>query len=363
LLNEFLTNLKRLGLLHQLYNEEDASRRRRVQSYLQKFEAIYGDLPPNIHDDVLENNFRYYSREETGRATSLSTATIPVMLSTVLIAIGWLITLPPGELVSNNTPWVQAFKPTAAPVALAFLGAYFFSLQMLFRRYVLNDLGGTAYVAVSIRIILAVIGIWILMVVGPEGGFSDTQLLVWGFVFGVFPRVIWQIIESLFKKMAGFVVPSMTSQFPVSDLDGLTVWHEARLQEEDIENIPNMADADLVHLSILGSLRKGSSTGPIRRSCIPNSVRKERKAKTRKRTRVTNLQRMEFATRRPSYRPRLRREAGRPLIKSSRPTMAQVLCRRSRRPSPPTRILSSSCGGAACLLHRRTRLGAAPSPV
>jgi hypothetical protein len=37
---------------------------------------------------------------------------------------------------------------------------------------------------------------------------------------------------------------------PISDLDGLTVWHEARLEEEDIENIPNMATADLVDLLI-----------------------------------------------------------------------------------------------------------------
>ena len=116
---------------------------------------------------------------------------------------------------------------------------------MLFRRYVLKDLGGSAYVAVSIRIILAVIGIWTLMAVG---GFDEKYLLTAGFVFGVFPLVIWQIVELLFKKVAGLVVPSMISQLPVSDLDGLTVWHEARLEEEDIENIPNMATADLVEL-------------------------------------------------------------------------------------------------------------------
>jgi hypothetical protein len=40
----------------------------------------------------------------------------------------------------------------------------------------------------------------------------------------------------------------MMSRLPLSDLDGLTVWHEARLEEEDIENIPNMANADLVEL-------------------------------------------------------------------------------------------------------------------
>lgn len=33
-------------------------------------------------------------------------------------------------------------------------------------------------------------------------------------------------------------------------MDGLTVWHEARLQEEDVENIHNMATADIVDLML-----------------------------------------------------------------------------------------------------------------
>src|SRR5262249_59246845 len=131
-----------------------------------------------------------------------STTTIPVMLSTILIALGWLVTLPPAQVpqrVTDASSWAHVIEPTATPVTLAFLGAYFFSLQMLFRRYVLKDLGGSAYVAVSIRIILAVIGTWILMVVS---GLDEKYLLVAGFVFGVFPRVIWQIVASIFKQTA-----------------------------------------------------------------------------------------------------------------------------------------------------------------
>jgi hypothetical protein len=261
LLNEFIANLDRLGLLQAGEGEADVSRKRRVESYLQKFEALYGDLRDSIHDEVLDNQFKHYSSADAAGLRTLSTATFPVGLFTVLVAIGWLTTLPPFELPpSAETNWVRAFQPTVAPVTLAFLGAYFFSLQMLFRRYVLNDLGGAAYVAASIRIILAVIGIWVLAAIGQsafsggEGGDQkhffgwENQLLLMGFVFGVFPRVIWQIIQSLFVRVARFAVPSMMSQLPVSDLDGLTVWHEARLEEADIENIPNMANADLVEL-------------------------------------------------------------------------------------------------------------------
>jgi hypothetical protein len=125
---------------------------------------------------------------------------------------------------------------------------------MLFRRYVRNDLGGPAYVAASIRIVLATIGIWTVAAVAPiiavAGNTTNEFLLLAGFIFGVFPRVIWQIIQSLFQKVASFAVPSMMSQLPVSDLDGFTVWHQARLEEEDIETMPNMANADIVELML-----------------------------------------------------------------------------------------------------------------
>jgi hypothetical protein len=36
----------------------------------------------------------------------------------------------------------------------------------------------------------------------------------------------------------------------LSAIDGLSVWHEARLDEEDIENVPNLATADIVDLML-----------------------------------------------------------------------------------------------------------------
>lgn len=120
---------------------------------------------------------------------------------------------------------------------------------MLFRRYVLKDLSGAAYIAISIRIVMAVIGTW---AVATLAGTHITPSLLnrMGFAFGRFPRVIWHVVATALKRAAGVIVPSLVSQLPLSDLDGLTVWHEARLEEEDVENIPNVATADLVDLFI-----------------------------------------------------------------------------------------------------------------
>ncbi|WP_433303434.1 hypothetical protein ACQP2F_11995 [Actinoplanes sp. CA-030573] len=258
LLNDFLASLARLGLLRIAEGEDNLTRKRRVLSYLQRFEAVYGDLPKEVYDAAIENReVAVYKQADVSGQTGLSTTTLPVLFSTVLIALGWLVTLPPGEVLQVAPApfvesWWTALVPKASPITLAFLGAYFFSLQMLFRRYVLKDLRGSAYTSVSMRIILAVIGVWVLMVVSDKMHLlTEGQLLLAGFVVGVFPRVFWQIIESVFKRTFGKIaLPSMRSDLPISDLDGITVWHEARLEEEDIENLSNMATADLVELML-----------------------------------------------------------------------------------------------------------------
>ena len=64
--------------------------------------------------------------------------------------------------------------------------------------------------------------------------------------------MLWQFIATLFAKVlfAKLVIPSIESKQPLSELDGLTVWHESRLEEEDVENIPNMATVDLVDIML-----------------------------------------------------------------------------------------------------------------
>ena len=317
LLNEFLISLDRLGLLgprhlHSqlllsgLSKEAGEDRRKRMLTYVQKFEAVYGAVPTDLGSMVLDpttptdrsfGNAAMRRIESPGNVFTLETA-IPVLIATTLVALGWLITLPPWEgqfrlrdkaaitavastavpqvgpdarTIPVGKPWAErwsgAFSPLKTPVHFAFIGAYFFSLQMLFRRYVRRDLRASAYVAVSQRIILSVIGTWVaveaaLLLAGSGGTSGDASapqwqvsaedLMVLGFVIGVFPRVAWQVIQAAVKRFTGaaLLLPTLQAQLPISDLDGLTVWHEARLEEEDIENIPNMATADLVDLMI-----------------------------------------------------------------------------------------------------------------
>jgi hypothetical protein len=341
LLNEFIINLTRLGLRDPkripkslvfagLENETEAEREARIYTYVQKFEAVYGAVPTNLGTmlvDPANSAIRVFDTRSSGDGpVSIFTVdtTIPVIVATILIVLGWLITLPPwqgrleigrsstqtevevhsNKVAATPTPtprnnsarqqinpvagseaaptvtptpeptptptppvasvtdqWLAVYTPISSPVRFAFLGAYFFALQLLFRRYIRRDLRASAYVAVSLRIIISIIAIWVaveVIAIAPDAILgSDTQkhsvekfLLVLGFVIGVFPRVGWQVIQSGLKRVGSVLIPSLETQLPLRDLDGLTVWHEARFEEEDIENIPNMATADLVDLFI-----------------------------------------------------------------------------------------------------------------
>jgi hypothetical protein len=271
LLQEFFTNLGKLGLLERrrLANTEELERDRkiRVQTYLQKFEALYGAIPKPLVSEILEKtnpdyrdqhdkddvpNFQLYE------SSLFTPEAIPAVIATLLIGLGWLLVLPPWYM--DGTKLDAVLKPTGDAALFAFLGAYFYALQMLYRRFVRRDLRANAYVSISERIILAVIGVWAVLQVfaAIPGGFfvsgdgHAAALLVIGFVVGAFPPIAWQVVQAAFRKLSRVevFVPSLNSRMPLRELDGLTVWHEGRLEEEDVENVQNMSTADLVDLML-----------------------------------------------------------------------------------------------------------------
>lgn len=278
LLNEFVLNLNRLGLLSSRRHAEvspegaegDSERQLRISTYLQRFQAVYGRLAMQEEIDSMlkaESFSDAFSRSMLSRNISQSLAsifttgaTVPVFLATVLIALGWLLTLPPWQWwmkdVGTAGEWTMALRPEEQPICFAFLGAYFFSIQMLFRRFVRRDLRSGAYVSVSLRIILATIGTWVILHLIPQRFTSSPKpsatALVTGFVVGVFPPLIWQILRQFIKKTFRIdpLATTIETQLPITDLDGLNLWHRTRLEEEDIENVHSMATADLVDLML-----------------------------------------------------------------------------------------------------------------
>jgi hypothetical protein len=274
LLNSYVSNLSRLGLFRRggskpsansndTTAEEENDRARRIHGYIERFEALYGRLPPDYVAGLIAATRAPVGNipsQEFPKAPSTSSyvdlkTMLPVVSAMILSAIGWAIVLPPSLKSSTlETSWSTALSPDISPVSFAFIGSYFFGIQMILRRFVRRDLGPNAYNAISARMILSIIGVWVLQEVATILSFTShlEYLYILAFAIGVFPQMIWQLITASIKrfKYFSFSLPNLTASMPLSSLEGLSVWHQARLEEEDIENIPNLAMADIVELML-----------------------------------------------------------------------------------------------------------------
>lgn len=279
-LDDFLIKIDRFGLLKQR-STNSFLKMKPISVYLKRFEDIYGQIPGRIkkkiengtsNDDTKSSRVRIY--EEIAFFD-----TILVVLATLFVTIGWLLILFPGQPLQEQTISIQGnctyLQLIGTPaVNFAFLGAYLFSIESLCRRYASKDLRAIAFAMVSKRILVAVILVSIISlilieepatassyncsinnvsnqsfnisIIAPsETNTSPNFIYIIAFVIGFFPEVAWEYIK---KRVTPVVIPSLKKELPLSELDGITLWDESRLQEEDVEDIPQMATADIVDL-------------------------------------------------------------------------------------------------------------------
>jgi len=257
--DEFVTNLYRLGVdhpvslpkppfesvFHAVWARWHANASNTDQKdgptnmYQKKFEGVYGTMSDALTQRVLAEN------------------ALPVVFATLFISLGWVLILQP-EPVFDRTMWgikVPATSNIDVPlreIGFAFLGAYFYSLQMLMRRYYQNDLKTSAYINVSIRIVIVVLLTWILSAVWKGDAAAAAAPWRYGvaFTIGVFPDVGWHLLQQLLKLPARWLDDSFRVRCPLSAIDGLNVWYQARLLEEGIEDMETLVTANLVDVML-----------------------------------------------------------------------------------------------------------------
>jgi hypothetical protein len=322
LFNAYVANLERLGLLRRRKMdlvgrnsniegaETDWSFKYRISAYLDRFRSLYGrsqneevvlnraleragvvsktpvagepaQFPPEVAI-LSATEASGHDPDGAGGAPDRRVETftvrtvLPVVFATLLIGLGWCTVLPPfpDDYAKPPHNWAWAFaQPLGSSPSFAFLGAYFFSLNMIVRRFMLRDLGPNAYNAISLRVIISVLIVWALeqimglitagtavpaLTAAMPGAQAitvtavDKAMLAFAFVVGVFPYIGWSLLGTGVRKFNDLIpiIPNLTGTQPLSQLDGLTIWHESRLAEEDIENVPNMANADLPDLML-----------------------------------------------------------------------------------------------------------------
>lgn len=128
-----------------------------------------------------------YGTAEASRARLLGGRLSPIIVATLLITLGWTLTLfdPDLRLSGDGSgTFLDLFVPQRSVVTFGFLGAYFFGIQLVLRSYMRGDLRAKSYSHISVRIFIVVILAWILQeVVGSE----NTGLLVLVFLAGIVP--------------------------------------------------------------------------------------------------------------------------------------------------------------------------------
>jgi hypothetical protein len=145
--------------------------------------------------------------------------------------------------------------PVVAGLIGGFLGAYFFAVNMTFRRYVRADLRPKAYSHIAVRIIVTLILVWIVASL-PVLGSDPAVILVLGFFIGIIPETAMVIFRDfllgvpILRGVLLKVIPSVEEGQPLRDLQGITVYDRARLLEEGIENIETLVHHTFVELML-----------------------------------------------------------------------------------------------------------------
>lgn len=182
----------------------------------------------------------------------------PILISTLLITLGWtLVLLPVGlSVVDTESDLAELLVPRLTTFNFGFLGAYFFSLNLIFRRYVRTDLTPKAYTHVTVRLLVTFIVVWVVsllpLVSADSTGEVSWVLLVLAFLVGIFPETGITLAQDVLHRTLGGrrVFPSLEEKDPLDHLEGINLYDRTRLLEEGIENIENLAHFNLIELML-----------------------------------------------------------------------------------------------------------------
>jgi hypothetical protein len=215
----------------------------RNSDFYQEWLKDKGNLQPKEQNIYRQKFIAYYGRSipESSTRSNFSVRTetmFPVFLATVVLAVCWVAVLWNTASAANPTGIWDILK-------FAFLGAYAFIVQSLIRRFFQSDLRPSAYASVVLRIIVVLVTMVALhQLLGPVTSITTEAAVA--FMVGFFPVIALQALQRAAAATLRVFMPQLTPDYPLDQLDGLNVWYEARLVEEGIEDMQNLATANLV---------------------------------------------------------------------------------------------------------------------
>lgn len=185
-----------------------------------------------------------FGPESEGRGRLTPGTRWPVLLCTFVVTAGWIVAfMPVGPVPAASV--LTPLMPQRVAHAFGFLGAYFFALQLIARRYARGDLKPKVYGYITIRILSVAVLCWVLdtMTSSAEEGWL---VLVTAFLIGIIPEAFFTLLR---EKVSGRgqIVPE-SEKHPLTKLEGIDLYDRARLEQEGIVNVESFAHTDLISL-------------------------------------------------------------------------------------------------------------------
>ena len=234
----FLFDRQQLGTLREQFERHMFRLDPSIRT-LSDVRAKYGTLLTEVYGPAAA---RGGGRVQPGRRS-------PVLVATIVITLGWLLTLlnPQLGLITNSEGIVQLFQPDRSTLVFGFLGAYFFALMTIQRGYARGDLRPKTYTQITVRIFIAIIFAWVLELL--PGADDASYLLLLAFAAGIVPEtaLVW-IRENLRGEPGREFGRMIAERDPLTNLEGIDLYDRARLLDEGISNIEGLAHHDLIQL-------------------------------------------------------------------------------------------------------------------
>jgi hypothetical protein len=153
----------------------------------------------------------------------------------------------------NPTWFFPANAAFTVPLVTTFLGAYLFNLGMIVRRLYVYDLNDNLFWGAINRLLLS-LGLAIagnLAFMPADGKVRDTLVLYFAIPF-MLNKVLYAFLRAAGTQLG--VLLHITTEAPagsgLQQVSGINIWKEYRLEEEGIEEIENLATADVIELAV-----------------------------------------------------------------------------------------------------------------
>ena len=167
---------------------------------------------------------------------------------TVLISLfGFgLLRFSAGDLTGFTNMLDQAMLQT---MFYSFLGAYVFSIYNVSRRYTTFDMAPGVYLQSSVLMITVMaIGYIVGLYLGQdaEGSFIPPAIVpIVAFLIGYIPESGIRLLKVISNR---YLELDSRRELNLSEIDGISIWHETRLRESGVDNVQNLAAMDIRQL-------------------------------------------------------------------------------------------------------------------